>query len=318
MTTNAVSTMTDDQLAELIAAAEAATVSAEQAAERARATAQKKAAGTLTEAEAARQELQRRQDEEAARVQARRRAHAHALLNGGGFEQLADQNRADLAEAQRALIAALEADPVLIATARYLSIRERTLAVRDLAQESATALGQELPASLANYRAPSGPDLDVLRRRALDRITVTLAEEWGEAMRTQVHDLINGDDAALEEYIPTAAERHAANEAERLSALEEFKAGENVERVVRYVDAPGSPFLHHIIVSWRDSITGQTMPEAAPDAGPGPLGILAGRDRWVPVDEATAEDVAAALAADTLTDRSAEFYGLPLPSTHQG
>lgn len=316
--TDTIATLTDDQLAEMIATAEALTASADQAAERARTNAQKKAADALAEAEAAQQELQRRQEREAARVNARRRAHAHALLNGGGFEQLAQQNRAELAEAQKALQAALEADPVLIATARYTAVSQRTGAVRELLRESAVALGQELPASLANYRAPSGPDLDVLHRRALDQLTATYADEWGQALRQQTADLITGDDAALAEHIPTAEERHAANEAARLAVLEEFKAGENVERVVRYADAPGSPFLHHIIVSWRDSITGQTMPEAAPDASPGPLGILAGRDRWVPVDEATAEDVAAALAADTLTDRSAEFYGLPLPSTHQG
>ena len=318
MTTNPISEMTTEQLTKLAQTADQAHASVNDAAQKARTAAQKKVEAALSEAEAAQAELARRRDAEAQRIQDRRRAFAHHLLNAGGIERLAEENRADLKAAQEALIAALEADPVMVATARYLSIARRSEAIRSLLHEAAVALGQELPAGLANYRAPSGADFDTHHRRVLDRLAITYADEWAETMQDTAQASINGDDAALDKYVPTAAERHAENEAARLAALAEFKAGENVERVVTYPDVPGSPFLHYRVIQWRDSYTGQTVPDAAPDAGPGPEGILAGLHHWVPVHEATAEDVAAAVEAETISIRSAEFYGLPLPSTHQG
>ena len=55
---------------------------------------------------------------------------------------------------------------------------------------------------------------------------------WAETMQDTARASISGDDAALDKYVPTAAERHAENEAARLAALAAFKAGENLARLM--------------------------------------------------------------------------------------
>lgn len=318
-TTPDLTTATAAELAALIDAGTTAAANLDDAAETARTTAEKKVAADLEAAEAARAELERRQSAEAQRVQARRRAHAYQLIHGGGWDQLKDQARDDADTARRALDDALEDDPVTIALAQAEAVRQRAGAMVDAYTEAARVLGEHVPAHVENYRAPSGPDLETARARVAARLTAGEVTEWAELHRGHAEALIHGDDPALSVHVPTAAERAAANEASRLAKLEDFKARESVESRTTFTENAAEPYLHRAVVTYHDMQTGEALPESAPnDETPGVLGIIAARNRFIPLAEVTAEDVAEAVKAGTITATAAQLHGLPDPAPRRG